>query len=192
MDDDNETRDDESAQSEEEEEEEEGDSDEFIDVLDILDGRGEPDSGGEFGEVEKETAGGKAKDAGVLRNAQSDEDEDDGMDQDDDESNGSDEDEDEDEDEDVQAVESDEDVATVDDSALQNLESFITGLDAGTKRKAPDDSDAADAESAEPKKRKRRLLKEQTQVGAENEFATQTGEFTMFYPFDDGRSSNFF
>ena len=167
-----------------EEEEEEGDPSEFIDVLDILDGRGEPESEDDVGEVERESlqkasdmrkpgAGeGSDEDAMEEDEQEVEQGQADGGDEDEDENN-----EDEDEDEDAPPLTIEADDAEVDDSALQNLESFISGLDAGSKRKAPEDSDASDLRVDEPKKQKRRILKEQTQVGAENEFAALSGAY---------------
>ena len=69
----------------------------------------------------------------------------------------------------------DEDEGEEGSNALQELESFVTGLDAGQKRKAPDEDDAV-ADGADSKRaRKRRLLPELTEAGAENEFAAVLG-----------------
>lgn len=157
-----------SHEEDEEEEEEDGDPDEFIDVLDILDGRGEPESEDDQGEVERDGSrrvSGSEDSEGEVRMGES------GVEDNDDEDSG-------DAAEQSTRIELDEDVdVDIDDSALQNLQFFITGLDAGTKRKAPDDGDNADVLSGDSRKRKRRLLKEKAQVGAENEFAAQTGKF---------------
>ena len=80
----------------------------------------------------------------------------------------------EEEDEDGSAIEPEAD-GLVDDSALANLENFINGLDTGRKRKFPDGIHPADVESEEPRKQKRRVLQEQTLLGAESEFAAPTG-----------------
>ena len=66
----------------------------------------------------------------------------------------------------------DEEVA--DPSALDHLESFITSLDTGSKRKASEVRDATDS-ADDKRKRRRRMLKEQTQAGVESEFAAQAG-----------------
>lgn len=146
----------------EEEEEEEGEPSDFIDLLDILDGRGDPESEDDMGEIERDGqtnwVGQAEEDSGDER-----EDEDEGHSDND------------------RAARSDaepEDDASADQSALDNLGSFITNLDAGTKRKAPDDH--AEEQSEETQRRKRRMLKEQTQSGIESEFAAQTGSYSHF------------
>lgn len=152
--------DDDEEDEEEEEEEEEGDSDEFIDVLDVLDGRGEPDPGEEEGK-----GSARRNDAGGIEHETEDmEDE-------------ADEDEDAGEDEELEEAEEDEDVNEdegmnlsadeADDTspaALDNLGKFISSLDTGTKRKAED-------AGLEVPRRKRRVIQERTEAGAENEFA---------------------
>ncbi|KIP03917.1 hypothetical protein PHLGIDRAFT_25886 [Phlebiopsis gigantea 11061_1 CR5-6] len=159
-----------------EEEEEEGDPDEFIDVLDILDGRGQPESeddsaqvaregspegsrngsdeygGNDLGEVDEEIDA-----VGEGENDSDDEEEDDSL------SHGE---------HPYKFAPDDEEDA--DPSALDHLENFITSLDTGSKRKASEDADAAES-AADKRKRRRRILKEQTQAGVESEFAAQAG-----------------
>ncbi|KAI0368900.1 Utp14-domain-containing protein [Pilatotrama ljubarskyi] len=149
-------------EDDEEEEEEDGDPREFIDVLDVLDGRAEPESEEERGEVEREKAAGAHK--GKM-DEEADEDDEMLSEEEDDE----DEEEEEGEDEPMVSPSEDEDGAH-DDSALQELEKFVSGLDAGQKRKAPDEDDGKDAEEAK-RARKRRLIPERTEAGAENEYA---------------------
>ena len=169
---------DEDKDDEEEEEEEEGDPSEFIDVLDILDGRGEPESEDDHGELEKESSSHQSNkhasgtDQGSDDDAMEDDEDAQGLPEEDEDEDG----DDDEEDEQPLAIEADDD-SVVDDSALQNLEAFIGGLDAGTKRKAPDDADAPGTRAGEPQRQKRRVLKEQTQVGVENEFAALSGTF---------------
>ncbi len=155
------------------EEEEEGDPDEFIDVLDILDGRGEPQSEDDLGEVQKQPSVRRQEksrrpqeetNAGTDIRSGEGESEDEEMDEE----------EVEDASEDVISVSESEDDA--DASALQNLETFITSLDAGKKRKVPDDNDATETPAGQDRKQRRRLLKEQTQTGTESEFAAAAGE----------------
>jgi U3 small nucleolar RNA-associated protein 14 len=55
--------------------------------------------------------------------------------------------------------------------ALHNLGQFISNLDSSTKRKAAEDESTAVVEDKTPRK-KRKLLKERNEAGAENEFAT--------------------
>ena len=162
-----------SGESDEEEEEEEGDPSEFVDVLDVLDGRGEPDSGDDMGEVER---GGQV--AATVNRREAEDEEDDERDADEDmEGSGDDSDEQSDEEEGVNMVSASEDEGDEgDDSALQELENFVSGLDAGQKRKAPDEDDAQDGGDSKPA-RKRRLLRERTEAGAENEFAAALGTF---------------
>ena len=156
-----------------EEEEEEGDPSEFVDVLDVLDGRGEPDSGDDMGEVER---GGQVS-ATVNRRKAEDEEVDKGDVDDDMEGSADDSDEQSDEEEGGNIVSASEDEGGEgDDSALQELENFVSGLDAGQKRKAPDEDDAQDGGDSKPA-RKRRLLRERTEAGAENEFAAALGTF---------------
>ncbi|KAH9897707.1 Utp14 protein-domain-containing protein [Cubamyces lactineus] len=152
-----------------EEEEEEGDPSEFIDVLDVLDGRGEPESENEQGEVEKEGA----QKAQASKKMTDTDEEDEGMDseEDGDSDEGS---EEEGEDEDEEMISASDAEEEGDDSALLDLENFVSGLDAGQKRKVPDDEDGKDGEDVK-RARKRRLLPERTEAGAENEFVASSG-----------------
>lgn len=151
--------------SEEDEEEEDGEPDDFIDVLDILDGRGEPESGEDTGDVNHQPQGRTAQGDVTAGGSEMDEDE---------------------EDSDVASIEEpdhlvseSEDGHAIQPAALEHLETFITNLDAGQKRKAPDDHhDGEDNARA----RKRRILKELTEAGAENEFAAQSGQSNSTVP----------
>lgn len=156
------------------EEEEEGEDDEFLDVLDVLDGRGEPD----FGDEDKASAT-KENPAAELRGDENkDEDEDESMNKEED----SEDDEDED-DEDAGAISgSDEDEA--DPSALDALENFVSGLETGAKRKASEEDREGDAdESATQVKKKKRLLKDRTESGIENEFGARAAGKYFTYIF---------
>ena len=62
------------------------------------------------------------------------------------------------------------------ETALLELESFVSGLDAGQKRKAPDEDDVHDGADIK-RTRKRRLLPERTEAGIENEFAPALGAY---------------
>ncbi|RDX46820.1 Utp14-domain-containing protein [Lentinus brumalis] len=155
---------------EEDEEEEEGDPSEFIDVLDVLDGRGEPEDEDETGGAVKQSGPGKKTGREDMGLGSGDEDED--MD-DEDEGSGSEEEDGEDEGEDLVSASEDEDDAGG-DVALQELETFVTGLDAGQKRKAPDEDETRDGDGT-ARARKRRILPERTQAGTENEFAALGG-----------------
>lgn len=152
----------------EEEEEESGDPDEFIDVLDILDGRGEPYIEEREG---ADIAGGNGADQGSVE-----------LDEDvhmlrqhEENSDNSSEGEDEAEDEEDQAqsgdiaVSADEDEDGDSPAALEDLQTFISRLDAtadsgsGRKRKA----EAEVGQDAPPRKRK--AITERTEAGKESE-----------------------
>lgn len=168
--------DDDEQEEEEEEEEEEGDPSEFIDVLDVLDGRGEPDSGDDMGNVEKQE---HLSDEGKNTSSAEmvDDEEDEVQDGDGSDESGSEEDIAEEEGNGNHIVSASEDEDEVGDSALQELDTFVSGLDAGQKRKAPDEDDARDVEAQ--RARRRRLLPERTETGVENEFAATSGTCTL-------------
>ena len=77
------------------------------------------------------------------------------------------------------------------DVALDGLSAFVSGLDAGTKRKAADrddvdgpDNASAGADAQRP--RKRRIIHERTQAGVESEFAaraTGAGQHLSIYSY---------
>ncbi|KAI0687976.1 Utp14 protein-domain-containing protein [Cytidiella melzeri] len=139
--------------------EEDGDSAEFIDVLDILDGRGEPESE----DIQSKDREGSSS---IRVSTGSNDDEEGGQDNGESSEN--------DDDEAVASQRASSVSEAEDEDALHNLGEFITNLDAGQKRKAPDDEPDALHEH-DKRVRKRRLLKEQTQIGTENEFAAQPG-----------------
>ncbi|KAK7695122.1 hypothetical protein QCA50_002312 [Cerrena zonata] len=155
----------------EEEEEEEGEPEDFIDVLDMLDGRGPPGSDDEQGETPIDPeAQPKVRQSGSAQS----EDEDEVMQEEHDESS------DESDDEETRPAPEDDDVSASEDedavgASLQDLQSFITNLDAGQKRKVPDDESVQANESGETRRQKRRILKEHTEAGEENEFAAHAG-----------------
>lgn len=62
-----------------------------------------------------------------------------------------------------------------DTKALRNLETFITTLDAGQKRKTPGDDSSSKDYAHDVRPMKRRILKEQALTGEENEFAAFSG-----------------
>jgi U3 small nucleolar RNA-associated protein 14 len=133
--------------------EEEGEPDEFFDVLDILDGRVDL-----LSDEEPPTAPSREEQTSRASSDGDEEEEeadDDGDDQDMDHEPGD------------QLIPSDDEA---DIGALQNLGQFISNLDPSAKRKASEDQDAAAAEVNAPRK-KRKLLKERNEAGAENEFA---------------------
>ncbi|OCH95718.1 Utp14-domain-containing protein [Obba rivulosa] len=171
----------------EEEEEEEGNASDFFDVLDIMDGRGPPPKDAEVDDTAR-----RAIEQSQAQRDIPDVPEADTVEDYDAKSDASQEEESEVEDEDsdqvisASEVEDDEDV-----DALGHLQNFVTTLDAGQKRKASE-GDTEDTEATRP--RKRRILKEKTEAGAENEFAAHTGGGKL--KLDDllaplaGRSSN--
>ena len=164
--------------SEVEEEEEAGDPSDFIDVLDVLDGRGLPESEDEGAGSSQKAESSKEGHAVIRDLAESDEKEDE---DDEDEAEAvSDDDEEFDAEDDVSQEESNHHVSASeeedeaeDPDALASLQTFIAGLDAGQKRKAPEDETVVSQE--EKKVKKRKFLKERTEAGAENEFAAHLG-----------------
>lgn len=140
---------------EEEDEEEVGDDDELMNLVDVLDGKGEIDSGDN--QEKKSPKGDKLFSNGLVqdnRESQSEEDETD----DDDEGE-------EEEEESMAFAPSENEEAP---NALQQLQNFVSNLDSSAKkRKAPDGVDRAELEG---RTRKRRLLQETTEAGEENEF----------------------
>ncbi|EFI28742.1 small nucleolar ribonucleoprotein complex subunit Utp14 [Coprinopsis cinerea okayama7 len=158
-------------EDEDEDEEEEGDPDEFIDLLDVLDGKGEIDMpSDEEGASKSSPQPSKSQskldmdddfdmEEGVGEKGEDEEDEDE------DEEDGDDDEEDEEGDEgeeEFQITASDDEA---DEGNLDNLQSFVEALDTtAQKRKADEDP------SASQQKRKRRLIQEQTETGAEDEF----------------------
>lgn len=64
--------------------------------------------------------------------------------------------------------------------ALDQLQQFVSGLDVTSKkRKAPEDSSAAP--NAEARARRRRLTKERTEAGDENEFRAHSSGRQYFF-----------
>ncbi|PBK84660.1 Utp14-domain-containing protein [Armillaria gallica] len=132
---------------------EEGEDDEFIDVLDILDGRGEPDNG-----TDNEAQPSSSKKPTPPTPARASEDTE-GRDTDEEE-------EEEESDEEDPFTPSDEDEAVPE--ALENLQNFISTLDTSSKKRKP----SAEELPVDAPPRKRRILKERTEAGEENEFRT--------------------
>ncbi|KAK0194416.1 hypothetical protein F5146DRAFT_1221863 [Armillaria mellea] len=127
-------------------EDEEGEDEEFIDVLNILDGRGEPDNGTDN---EAQPSSSKKSQpstpARALENVE-------GRDTDEEE-------EEEESDDEDPFTPSDEDEAAPD--ALENLQNFISTLDTSSKKRKPSTEDL----SVDAPPRKRRILREQTEAG---------------------------
>ena len=129
--------------------EEEGEPEEFFDVLDILDGRADPLSDDEPPAV-------ASRDDRISHASSNEEETDD------------------DEGDQTMDLEPQDQFAPSDDEAeidaLQNLGQFISNLDSSTKRKNSEDDGTTAAADNVPRK-KRKLLKERNEAGAENEFA---------------------
>ncbi|KAK0194413.1 Utp14-domain-containing protein [Armillaria mellea] len=138
---------------EDEDEDEGGEDDEFIDVLDILDGRGEPDNG-----TDNEAQPSSSKKSLPLTPARALENVE-GRDTDEEE-------EEEEPDDEDPFTPSDEDEAAPD--ALENLQNFISTLETSSKKRKPSAEDLP----VDVPPRKRRILKERTEAGEENEFRT--------------------
>ena len=149
------------SDEEEEEEEEEGDDEDFIDLLDVLDGKGEIDMSSEDdNDSTKKTPlpphqGG---DDGTNHERTEDEDEDES------------EEEGNDEDEEMAFLPSDEEDIP---EALDQLNDFVSGLDVSAKKRKAPEEDTPGVSNAD-RARKRRLLKEKTEAGDENEFRVQS------------------
>lgn len=163
-----------------EEEEEEGNDDEFIDILDILDGRGEVDN-------DEDTENTAQKPPKTPRQTEPTEEQDG-----DDQSSG---DEEESDSEPASDVEDDDDIIPSDGEedlspeALDELQDFISTLDpAARKRKAPEDDHGTTSQTNVDRDRSRKqrrltMLKELTEAGVENEFRAQTsGTITICFP----------
>lgn len=137
----------ENSQEEDEDEEEEGNPDEFVDVLDILDGKAEADNSSD----DMDQTSGQRKDSGSEE-------------------------------------ESEQEILTSDNEenpgALDHLDAFISNLETAAKRKAPDEEDS----NAPIGVKKRKLLKECTEAGRENEFATgqRSGKSRTIRPYSQG------
>jgi U3 small nucleolar RNA-associated protein 14 len=80
----------------------------------------------------------------------------------------------------VLAVSDTEDAFDGEVDALANLDSFIDGLSTSHKRKATDTGDH-NPTSAYNRPRKKRIIPEQTQAGAESEFAVSGGAKGLFF-----------
>ncbi|KAJ3500661.1 hypothetical protein NLJ89_g9697 [Agrocybe chaxingu] len=145
------------------EDEEEGDDDEFIDLLDVLDGKGDIDMGSDDEKIPSRKSDAHSSRPSVEEDEAKENIDEDGSEEDSDE-------EDEDEDEDMAFVPSDHDESP---EALDQLQDFVSNLDVTTKkRKALEDGVVGDV--SESRARKRRLMKEKTEAGEENEFRVQS------------------
>ncbi|KAJ3833190.1 Utp14-domain-containing protein [Lentinula raphanica] len=156
----------EQGNSESEEEEESGEDDEFIDVLDILDGKGEP--------LNDEDNDPPPPPPTQPRNGPSSDEE---MDDGENEDRGSDEEEEEEEEEEdeddkisISLSEAEDEAA----GALDDLQTFVSSLNPSSsisQKRKPDE------EPDQP--RKRRFIKERTETGPESEFRTQSSGLSL-------------
>lgn len=173
----------------ERDEEEEGDDDEFIDVLDVLDGRGIPkfddeDDGNALGSDGKPEDSQREPKVLDRRNGSLAEDSDQGnvSNEDDEDSSG----EGSGLDDYFSISGSDEEA---DPSALDALGNFLTGLETGTKRKLMQDDTKDEDELRAQAKKKMRPLKDRTEAGTEGEFGAKvasmsTQTFHLYYSAD--------
>ncbi|KAL0580728.1 hypothetical protein V5O48_001286 [Marasmius crinis-equi] len=155
-------RDDSELSGDEEEDEESGEDDEFIDVLDILDGRGEPLN-------EDEDTVDAPKPGPSKQKPHEENDEEDG-----------DEEEDEDEEDEnisISLSDAEEDAA----GALDDLQNFVSSLDpsSSSKKRRADNEDGESQSQPSTQPKKRRLLREQTEAGEENEFRTKAAGLSL-------------
>lgn len=158
-----------------EDEDEEGDDDEFIDVLDVLDGRGVP----RFSDGENENDLGTdnkqkkpRQEAKILTQSNgklaADSNEDNHVDSDASEGTES---ASGDESEEIEAFAAPGSDEEADPSALDALRSFVTGLETGVKRKTSDEDGGVQSQAQA--KKKKRFLKDRTEAGAEGEFGAK-------------------
>src|ERR1700691_6291134 len=139
---------------------EDGDSDEFIDVLAVFDGKGEADDESESGGVIKQDV------KGIQMALKADGDSASEVEDEEDDEEGS--------DEEAIVLSASDGEDDPSPEALASLENFISTLDPSKKRKAPaDDDGSTPADADEPRSRKRRTIKERTEAGLENEFGAQ-------------------
>jgi U3 small nucleolar RNA-associated protein 14 len=133
--------------------EEEGEHNEFFDVLDILDGRADPIN-------DDEPSVAPPPNNEILRDSSEEGEQEQEVDSDGDDHYM--------DTEVANPLTPSDDEVNVD--ALHNLDQFISNLDSSSKRKNAEDEGKTVAENNVPRK-KRRLLKERNEAGAENEFA---------------------
>jgi U3 small nucleolar RNA-associated protein 14 len=127
-------------EEEEEEEEEDGDPDEFIDLLDVLDGKGEIDMGSDNDKPVKS------------------------LNDNEDQSDEGESEEEEDDEQDAFAPSEEEEPI----EASNEFHKFISSLDTTAKKRKADDGETGPVKDS--RSRKRRLIAERTEAGAEDEF----------------------
>ncbi|KAK7049701.1 hypothetical protein VNI00_005732 [Paramarasmius palmivorus] len=152
-----------------EEEEESGEDDEFIDILDILDGRGEPLNDEDESQEEHPHQSRHTDKTDQSESLGDDEDEDE---EDEEGENGDDGDA---ENISISLSDAEEEAA----GALEDLQNFVSSLDpsASSKKRRADDDEATAQTTKQPKKR--RMLREHTEAGDENEFRTQAAGVSL-------------
>lgn len=157
---------------EEEEEEEEGEDDEFIDVLDVLDGRGEIDDESNVVDRPRPTIEERGRSFFETGDGDDHEDDREGGENTDSDDSMEDPSADDDDDDVVFAPSDTEDAPP---EALDVLQNFISALSPlSKKRKAFDDADTSSSALVARSRKQRRLsLKERTEAGVENEFRAQ-------------------
>jgi hypothetical protein len=151
------------TKEEEEEEGEEGDPDEFIDLLDVLDGKGEVYTGSDN----------EKRHQIRKRNGLDDEADDDEEQESEEES------EEEQEDNDDALVTSD---IEDDPQALEKFQEFISGLDTTVKKRKADDQESTEEPVENSRSHKRRFIAEQTEAGVEDEFRAHVSSTALFLP----------
>ena len=142
-----------------------------MDVLDVLDGRGEPD----FGDDKDVEGGARGKNAQGGEATEDDEDDED-EDEDDEDDKGQDNACDE---EMTDALAPSDTEQQPDEGALDQLGAFLSRLEPGKKRKADDASKDVNGDAPPPQKR--RMLKERTEAGVEGEFGVHAAS-GLFQP----------
>ncbi|KAJ7063357.1 Utp14-domain-containing protein [Mycena amicta] len=144
------------SEADSDEEEQDLDSDTYIDILDVLDGKGQVWNG-EDSASDNDTSKPVAKAIPLRSQSDSEEDEESDLDED--------------------ALTNDDDPMDSDTSpeALTNLHQFISSLPSATKRKADDDPSAS-----APRKKRAFAIQERTQAGVEGEFTVgATGKLSL-------------
>lgn len=147
------------SEVENEDEDESGEENEYLDVLDVLDGRGEPYFGEESEDenVAKESRQSERDMKGRLNGEEQKEEKDE-------EGESSESDADEDDSDGDPFLPSEDD----NEDNIDHLDSFIANLDTATRKRKADDDIPEPPETQEP--RKKRFLQTRTEAGAENEF----------------------
>ncbi|KAJ8688848.1 hypothetical protein PTI98_013593 [Pleurotus ostreatus] len=150
--------------SEDEEDEEDGDPSDFIDILDVLDGKGEVDTGSDAGDEDR-SAGPAGSHLATHRHSADESDSPDSASEEearsmDDDAPGI-------------TISDDEDDTMDTTEALDNLQNFVTNLGGLESPKGIAKRKGDASQNPQPAKR-RHIIKERTEAGAENEFGAHT------------------